>query len=112
MLLAVAGLTPSEIDERAARLADGDWSGFSPADRTALRFARKLTAEPWNVTGADVARLVEIFGDHRALDLVWHVAWGNYMTRVADAFQLPLETTNVFLAPLPGSPVNVARRKP
>jgi hypothetical protein len=96
MLLAVAGLTPAQIDARAAALADGEWSEFSPAERLAFRFARKLTQEPWNVTGADVAQLTEVFGRHRALDLIWHVAWGNYMTRVADAFQLPLETTNVF----------------
>jgi len=96
MLLAVAGLTQEEIDRRAQQLADGEWSEFSPAERLAFQFARKLTTEPWGVTHTDVEALVEVFGKHRALDLVWHVAWGNYMTRVADAFQLPLETTNVF----------------
>lgn len=96
MLLAVAGLTQEEIDRRSQWLADGEWSEFPPAERLAFQFARKLTTEPWGVTRADVEALTEVFGRHRALDLVWHVAWGNYMTRVADAFQLPLETTNVF----------------
>ena len=36
-------------------------------------------------------------GRERALDSVWYVCWCNYMTRVADAFQLPLEPENVFL---------------
>jgi len=99
MLLAVAGLTPDGIDARARRLADGEWSEFSPAERLVFRFARKLTAEPWAVTDDDVKALTETFGRHRALDLIWHVAWGNYMTRVADAFQLPLEATNVFQQP-------------
>lgn len=99
MLLAVAGLTSDEIKTRAMRLADGDWSEFSTSERVAFQFARKLTAEPWAVTDADVSALKDAFGTHRALDLIWHVAWGNYMTRVADAFQLPLETTNVFERP-------------
>ena len=33
------------------------------------------------------------------MDLVWYISWCNYMTRVADAFQLPLETQNVFERP-------------
>lgn len=99
MLLAVAGLTQQEIEQRAMQLADGDWSEFAPAEQVAFRFARKLTAEPWAVTDGDVNALIEVFGRHRALDVIWHVAWGNYMTRIADAFQLPLEPTNVFERP-------------
>ena len=30
----------------------------------------------------------------------WYVSWCNYMTRVGDGLQLPLESTNVF-APAP-----------
>lgn len=101
MLLAVAGMTPQQIEERAGQLADGEWSEFPPADQAALQFARKLTEEPWSATDDDLARLTAAFGRHRALDLVWHVAWGNYMTRIADAFQLPLESTNVFARPSP-----------
>ena len=99
MLLAVAGLTEDEIERRTAQLADGEWSEFPPAERLVLRFARKLTAEPWTVGDADVDGLIDAFGRHRALDLIWHVAWGNYMTRVADGLQLPLEATNVFADP-------------
>lgn len=99
MLLAVAGMTEEEIARRTESLAAGDWSGFPPAEQTAMRFARKLTGEPWAVTDGDVRDLEEAFGRHRALDLIWHVAWGNYMTRFADAFQLPLEPTNVFRKP-------------
>ena len=99
MLLAVAGMTETEVEERAGRLADGEWADFPEAERTAFRFARKLTAEPWAVGEADVAALRERFGRERALDIVWHVAWGNYMTRFADAFQLPLERTNGFARP-------------
>jgi hypothetical protein len=96
MLLAVAGLTPDEITRRTKALAEGDWSGFPAAERVAFRFARKLTATPWEVTDADVRDLTDAFGRHRAIDVIWQVAWGNYMTRIADAFQLPLEKENVF----------------
>jgi hypothetical protein len=97
MMLAVAGMTPDEIEARVADLADGDWSEFPPAERQAYRFARELSLEPWNVGDDDVAALIATFGRTRALDLIWHVAWGNYMIRVADAFQLPLEPENVFM---------------
>lgn len=96
MLLAVAGLTEDDITTRTTRLADPLWSEFPAAERAAFRFARQLTAEPWTVTDADVDALVAAFGTARALDIIWNVSWGNYMTRIADAFQLPLETTNVF----------------
>ena len=99
MLLAVAGLSQPEIETRAKQLADGDWSEFTAVEQLAFRFARKLTCGPWTVGNDDVKALTETFGRHRALDLIWHVAWGNYMTRFADAFQLPLETTNVFARP-------------
>ena len=101
MLLAVAGLEPDEIESRTARLADGDWSEFPPEERVAYQFAHRLTAEPWSIHAGDTRLLRETFGQARALDIVWHVAWGNYMTRVADAFQLQLESTNVFAPPEP-----------
>src|SRR5262245_29456456 len=96
MLLAVAGLDTEQIRQKTERLASGDWSGFPPAEQVAIQFAYKLTREPRQVSNGDVRRLSETFGERRALDLIWYVAWCNYMTRVADAFQLPLENENVF----------------
>jgi hypothetical protein len=97
MLLAVAGLNDEEIEKRTDRLASGAWSEFPPAERQAFAFAYRLTKAPWEVNRADVQGLVEAFGPERAADVVWYTAWCNYMTRVADAFQLPLERENVFL---------------
>lgn len=99
MLLAVAGLKEGEIKERTLKLASGDWSVFSPAERQAFHFAHRLSREPWLVSGEEVQALVKTFGENRALDLIWYAAWSNYMTRVADAFQLPLEKENVFARP-------------
>ena len=97
MLLAVAGLSESQVKERAKKLAGGDWTDFPPAERAAFAFAHRISNEPVKITQAEMGRLVATFGPSRTADLVWYGAWCNYMTRVADAFQLPLETTNVFL---------------
>jgi hypothetical protein len=99
MLLAVAGLKPDEIKQRTQKLAGGDWSVFHPAERLAFQFGHKLASKPAMLTDRDMKGLVETFGRERAVDLVWYGAWCNYMTRVADAFQLPLERTNVFAPP-------------
>lgn len=99
MLLAVAGLDKDALDDRTRRLASRDWSSFSPADRFAFVFARKQAKTPWSVTTADVRGLGRHFGHHRALDVLWWSCRCHYMTRVADAFQLPLEKENVFEDP-------------
>src|SRR4051812_14523864 len=96
MLLAVAGLEGKEIINRTRRLASGDWSSFPPAEQAAYAFARTQARTPWAVTQEDVDTLVKHFGAERALDVIWWACRCHYMTRVADAFQLPLEKENVF----------------
>jgi alkylhydroperoxidase family enzyme len=99
MLLAVAGLDELALKERVAKLASGDWSSFKPHERAGLHFARKLTRTPWAVRQSDVDALTAHLGREHALDTIWYVCWCNYMTRVADAFQIPLEKENVFQPP-------------
>src|SRR4051812_7944147 len=99
MLLAVAGLKPDEVKQLTKKLASGDWSSFPRAQQTAYSLAYKLSREPAAFTDKDRAALVEVFGRERAMDLIWYVSWCNYMTRVADAFQLPLEKENCFMPP-------------
>jgi hypothetical protein len=99
MLLAVAGLEENAIREKTQRLATGDWSGFTPAERAAFAFALKQSREPWAITDADWQSLVNDFGPERALDVIWWCCRCHYMTRLADAFQLPLERQNVFQQP-------------
>jgi hypothetical protein len=104
MLLAVAGLSESEILDRTRKLADGTWSAFPPEERVGYAFARKLSLAPASVTAADVAELRSFFGPERTLDVVWWACRCHYMTRVADAFQLPLERENVFANPTQPAP--------
>jgi hypothetical protein len=96
MLLAVAGLDKLALDERTRRLASGDWASFPPGDRAAFQFARKQSREPWSITTEDMQRLIDHFGTERTLDVLFWACRCHYMTRVADAFQIPLERDNVF----------------
>ncbi len=106
MVLAVAGLDAEALDKRTRTLASGDWSTLPPRDRAAFFFAKTLAQAPWEIRDADRQLLIEHFGPERAVDVIWQSSWCNYMTRVADAFQLPLERENVFApppAPNPGA---------
>jgi hypothetical protein len=99
MLLAVAGLDEKELEERTRRLASGDWSSFPPEDRAGYFFARKQSIQPWAISDSDMQTLIDHFGSERALDVVWWACRCHYMTRVADAFQIPLERENAFTPP-------------
>ena len=99
MLLAVAGLDQSAVAERERRLAEGDWSSFPAPERAAFAFARKQARDPASVTAADLRALERYAGPEGMWQVVWWTARCHYMTRVADAFQLPLERDNVFLDP-------------
>lgn len=114
MLLAVAGLKGDEVKQRTKKLAAGEWGDFAPAERQAFAFAAKLSKRPTSVTAGDVSELVQTFGSDRAIDLIWYSSWVNFMTRVADAFQLPLERENVFApqkkAPENAKPMNVPKQ--
>jgi hypothetical protein len=96
MMLAVAGLNQRTITERGRRLASGDWSSFSARERCAFAFTQKQAERPASITTADIEELIRYFGRERSLDVVWWSCRCHYMTRVADAFQLPLERENVF----------------
>lgn len=96
MLLAVAGLGEKEALEKTRQLAEGDWSRFPAEQRAAFLFARKQARSPAEVTPKDVRGLQAHFGPERAIDVIWWACRCHYMTRVADAFQLPLEPDNVF----------------
>ncbi len=99
MLLAVAGLDRLQVSRRVETLASGDWSAFAPRERVLLMFARKLSQAPASIAAEDVQQMVRHWGEQRTLDWIYHISWCNFMTRVADAFQIPLESENVFLPP-------------
>jgi len=101
MCLAVAGQKEDEVKETTRHLA-GDWSSFNPAERAALAFARKQARDPASVTDADVRELERHYGREGACQVIWWTSRCHYMTKVADAFQLPLERENPFWS-MPGA---------
>src|SRR3712207_3516365 len=101
MVLAVAGLDKKDIETRHQCLASGDWSAFPARDRVAFAFARKQARNAAAITAQDLEQLVDHFGCERAVEILWWSCRCHYMTRVADAFQLPLERENVFDGFLP-----------
>jgi hypothetical protein len=101
MLLAVAGLDDKQVTQRAGQLASAEWAGVPPAERVAFAFARKMSLTPWALGEADFRGLQAHFGTHRALDVAWWSARCQYMIRVADGFQLPLERENAFQGNFP-----------
>ena len=101
MCLAVAGLSEAEVNDLTRRLA-GDWSGFTAAERVALNFTRKQARDPASITDADVRELERHWGRAGAWQVIWWASRCHYMTKVADAFQLPLERENPFWS-MPGA---------
>jgi hypothetical protein len=110
MILAVAGMSADEVGERTRRLAGGG-AGLTPAERAAVAFTRRQAAKPWALTDADFATLERAAGRDQAWQTVWWAARCHYMTKVADAFQLPLEADNPFRA-MPGAVPDGASRGP
>lgn len=96
MGLAVAGLSPEAVNATTRRLA-GDWSDYTAAERAAFTFTRKQAEDPV-VTDADVRELEKQCGKAMAWKVIWWASRCHYMTKVADAFQLPLEKENPFWA--------------
>lgn len=95
MGLAVAGLKPDEVRDLTRRLA-GDWSDFTPSERVAFAFTRKQARNLAALIDADYAELERALGRDKAWHVVWWASRCHYMTKVADAFQLPLEKENPF----------------
>jgi hypothetical protein len=84
MKLAVAG---SQEEEIAA--LDGDWSEFTPAQRAAFAFARKITYEPHRFDDGDVEQLRKHFKDLQILEMLLSVAGNNSINRSKEGVGVP-----------------------
>jgi hypothetical protein len=68
----------------------------------AFSFTRKQARDPASITDGDIHELERHFGHNGAWQVIWWASRCHYMTRVADAFQFPLERDNPFEA-MPGA---------
>jgi len=78
------------------RLANGDWSCFSPAEQASFALARKLTFTAGDSKSADLDRLRRQRGDASAFYTHWQLCHSLYMMRISDGFQFTLERESVF----------------
>lgn len=100
MILAVAGMTSDDVIGTTRRLSTG--VAGSPAEQLAFEFTRKQATSPASITDADIRKLEQGLGRDKAWQVIWWAARCHYMTKVADAFQFPLERNNPFEA-MPGA---------
>jgi alkylhydroperoxidase family enzyme len=96
-----AGGKAEEIDDLLRRL-----DALPEGERLALRFVRKLTEAAYAVTDAEVARLVELYGDKQVVAIVLVAAYANFQDRLLLALGVNVEPGG----PLP--PLKVTFRKP
>lgn len=72
-------------------LIEAGFPGWSAAERAALEFARKMTADSDSVTDAEFADLVKHFGDKQAASMVLLMAYSNYQDRLLLCLGAPIE---------------------
>lgn len=81
-------LTAGMLEDEIAAL-DIDWQQFSPADRAALAFARKLTVNPHEIRDADFQPLRQHFTDRQIVEIVFTIASNNSTNRWTDSLGIP-----------------------
>jgi alkylhydroperoxidase family enzyme len=74
-------------DEIAA--LDGDWSEFTPAQRSAFSFARKLTYEPDRLNDADIQGLRKFYNDLQILEMILSISGNNAINRWKEGVGVP-----------------------
>ena len=82
-----AGLTPEQLKG----LKEGNYSGFSAPEQTALRYAEKLTRTPDGAIDADFAELKKHFSEEQIVDLHMLIGLANLTNRVTGPLALEVE---------------------
>jgi alkylhydroperoxidase family enzyme len=85
-------------DDQLAAL-DSDWSIFTPAERAAFTFVRKLGRKPHEIEGADVDSLRKHYNDREILDIIVSTGGFAAMTRWTGGLMIPQEEHRVYLTP-------------
>lgn len=80
------GQTPEQI-----AALDGDWSGFSPAERAQFTLARKLAASPVVLTDDDVSAALKLVGPRDVVQLISYTTTRASFDRITEAAGLQLE---------------------
>jgi AhpD family alkylhydroperoxidase len=87
----VLGLRRLGIDPGKLVAMKKDDSALTPREAVAVRFARKLTTAPGDVSDADYAAVRKEFGELGALEVVVQTCTFAFMNRFTDGLMLPSE---------------------
>lgn len=81
------GITPDEMKALKA----GNYSSFTDAEQSALRYTEKLTRTPDAATDADFAELKKHYSDEQIVDLHMLIGLANLTNRVTGPLNLEVE---------------------
>jgi hypothetical protein len=70
---------------------DGDWSGFTPAERSLFTVARKLAASPVVLTDTDVAEAVQMAGPRQVVQTISYTTNRASFDRITESAGLQAE---------------------
>lgn len=88
---AVADLRRAGLKDDDFKALSGDPNQLPAEDQAALAFARKLTLAAYQVTDAEVAQLLELFGPEKVTAMVHTLAWANFRNRICLALGVAVE---------------------
>jgi alkylhydroperoxidase family enzyme len=91
MAYAEADLRRAGLDEAGLRSLEGDHKDLPERERAALDFARQMTLDASQVTDAEVAHLIEWYGEKRVVAMVLLLAHANFQDRLLLALGSPIE---------------------
>ncbi len=81
---------------------DGDWTKFTPAERAAFAFARKITYEPHLFGDADIDSLRKYYKDLQILEMLLSIAGNNAINRWKEGAGVPQSTNGGGFRPAAG----------
>jgi alkylhydroperoxidase family enzyme len=88
---AEADLKRAGLDKAGFLALAGDHAGLPRAEQAALAFAHTMTTSADQVTDAEVAELLSLFGAEKLTAIVQLLAYSNFQDRLLLALDLPLE---------------------
>jgi alkylhydroperoxidase family enzyme len=88
---AEADLRRAGLDKAGFLALAGDHAGLPRAEKAALAFAHTMTTSADQVTDAEAAELLSLFGEEKLTAIVLLLAYSNFQDRLLLALDLPLE---------------------
>jgi len=84
-----------------AKLRSGDEAGLSQEETMALRYATAVSTNASGIDDSEYRRVRAFFDDSQMVELTISVCFFNYFTRMANAFNLPVESWSLALSAKP-----------